>query len=454
MTTIAADAAQTTPRSGWALAALSLSTLLASLGTSSANVALPALKLAFAAPFASVQWVVLAYLLAITTLVVSAGKLGDLVGRRRLLLAGLGLFTGASLLCSLAPSLLLLIAARAVQGTGAAAMMALTLALVAGAVPKEKAGSAMGLLGTMSAVGTALGPSLGGALLEHVGWPAIFLANVPLGIATIWLCRRFLPQDARPADSARAPFDHPGTLLLAITLGAYALAMTTRQFMLLVGSAAALGMFLLLEKRTVAPLIPLALFRDRALCGGFIMSALVTTVIMATLVVGPFYLTGALGLSAAAAGLAMSCGPAVSALTGIPAGRLVDRFGSRSVVVGGLWTMLAGCVLLAQLPAAAGVAGYIGALALLTAGYAMFQAANNTGVMQQIDARQKGVASGMLNLARNLGLISGASLMGMIFGLGTTAAAGMRLTFAWAAALAAAALIVALAGGKRGGKAR
>src|SRR5262245_12140513 len=143
---------------GAALTGLSLSMLMSSLGTSIANVALPTLAEAFAAPFQDVQWVVLAYLLAITSLIVSAGRLGDLAGRRRLLLGGVFLFTAASALCGVASTLGLLVAARAVQGAGAAVMMALTMAFVGDTVPKEKAGSAMGLLATMSAIGTALGP--------------------------------------------------------------------------------------------------------------------------------------------------------------------------------------------------------------------------------------------------------------------------------------------------------
>src|SRR5690349_21292977 len=140
------------------LAALSLTTLLSSLGTSSANVALPVLAHDFGSSFQAVQWVVLAYLVAMTTLIVGIGRLGDLLGRRRLLVAGLALFSLASVLCALAPTLPLLIAARAAQGVGAAAMMALAMALVGETMPKATTGSAMGLLGTMSAIGTALGP--------------------------------------------------------------------------------------------------------------------------------------------------------------------------------------------------------------------------------------------------------------------------------------------------------
>ena len=428
----------------WPLAVLALSTLLASLGTSSANIALPALQTAFSATYPAVQWVVVAYLLAMTSLVVGAGKAGDVLGRRRLLLWGVALFTLASALCAAAPSLPLLIAARALQGAGAAAMMALTMALVAETVPKDKVGSAMGMLGTMSAVGTALGPSLGGALISQVGWPAIFLINVPLGVATLVLGLRWLPPASALTPSPTARFDHAGTILLAIALGTYALGMTMKQGLLLALAAAVLALFLLVEQRAAAPLIPLALFAEPRVRAGFAMSALVTSVVMATLVVGPFYLTAGLGLGAGAAGLAMACGPVVSALAGVPAGALVDRYGSGRIVSYGLSAVLAGSALLALLPTAAGVTGYVAALALLTAGYALFQAANNTGVMQQVGAVQRGTVAGMLNLARNLGLISGAAMMGMIFALGADAASGMRLTFGCAAALSGGALLIAV----------
>src|SRR5689334_9053117 len=180
----------------WALAGLSLAVLLSSLGTSIANVALPTLAQAFAASFQQVQWIVLAYLLAVTALIVGVGRLGDIVGRRRLLLAGAALFTTASALCGLAPALSMLIAARAAQGLGAAVMMALAMALVGETVAKHRTGSAMGLLGTMSAIGTALGPSLGGILIAGAGWRAVFLVNVPLGIVALLLARA-LPVDRR-----------------------------------------------------------------------------------------------------------------------------------------------------------------------------------------------------------------------------------------------------------------
>jgi MFS family permease len=206
-------------------------------------------------------------------------------------------------------------------------------------------------------------------------------------------------------------------------------------------------------------LIRLAMFRDPALGAGLAMSALVSAVVMATLVVGPFYLAHALGLGTALVGIVMSVGPAVSALAGVPAGRLVDRFGARRTAVGGLIGMGAGCAALCLAPAALGVAGYAAPLALLTAHYALFQAANNTAVMAGAGADQRGVVSGMLGLSRNLGLVTGASAMGAVFALaapaaGATAASpeaaaiGMRATFAAAAGLIALALAIAWAAGR------
>ncbi len=434
--------------------------LLSSLGTSIANVGLPTLAEAFDASFQEVQWVVLAYLLAITTLIVSAGRLGDLVGRRRLLITGITLFTVASAMCSLAPSLWLLIAARTAQGFGAAIMMALTMASVADTVPKSRAGSAMGLLGTMSAVGTALGPSLGGALIAGFGWQVMFLVHVPLGILAALLAGRFLPADVqRKGATDRPRFDHLGTLLLTLTLASYALAMTLGRgsfgvlnLALLFAALLGAGVFLWVESRVASPLIQLAMFRHPALGGGLAASALAATVVMATLVVGPFYLSGALSLDTAAIGLVMSTGPLVAAIVGVPAGRAVDRFGPRRVGVAGLLAMAAGSVVLPSLASTFGVPGYMAALSTLTAGYALFQASNNTAVMQDIHASQRGVAGGLVNLARNLGLITGASLMGTVFAVGSGATAmatahphaldsGLRSTFAVAAALIVLALV-------------
>jgi EmrB/QacA subfamily drug resistance transporter len=443
----------------WALASLSLSMLMPSLDTSIANAGLPTLAHAFGASFQAVQWIVLAYLLAITTLIVSVGRLGDIVGRRRLLLAGIGLFTVSSLLCGAALTLPLLLAARAAQGLGAAIMLSLTIALVGETVPKDRTGSAMGLLGTMSAIGTTFGPSLGGVLIVALGWRSIFLVNVPLGILNFLLALRYLPVDRAEPKTHRARFDKVGTLLLALTLAAYALAMTighgrvrTLNAALLLAALVGAALFVLAERRAESPLIRLAMFRHRALSASLTMSALVSTVMMATLVVGPFYLARALELPTALVGLVLSVGPLVAALTGVPAGRMVDRIGAQRMTIVGLLGLAAGCLTLSLISASWGVAGYIAPIVILTAGYALFQTANNTAIMTDIRPEQRGVISGMLSLSRNLGLITGASVMGAVFALASATvdistappeaiATGMRITFAVAAVLIVVALI-------------
>ncbi|MGN4050737.1 MFS transporter [Pseudomonas sp. SM4] len=435
----------------WALTSLALSMLMPSLDTSIANAGLPILATAFDATFQQVQWIVLAYLLAITTLIVSVGRLGDSFGRRRLLLIGIGIFTAASLCCALSPGLGWLIGARAVQGLGAAIMFALTVALVADAVPKARAGSAMGLLATMSATGTTLGPSLGGLLMASVGWQAIFLLNVPLGLLNVWLVYRFLPADR--ASGPRVPFDYSGSAVLMLTLAAYALAMTLEGLMwpLLLASLCGAGVFILVEMKAQSPLIRLSLFSDARLSSSLALTLLVTTVMMTTLVVGPFYLHRGLGLSSAMVGVTLSVGPLLSALSGVPAGRLVDRFGAQRIVPGALLGMACGCALLALLPMSLGLPAYVLPIMLIAAGYALFQAANNTGLMAGVSQDQRGVVSAMLGLARNLGLITGAAVMGAVFALAagdptqapaTAIASGLHTTFGVATALMLLTLII------------
>jgi MFS family permease len=199
------------------------------------------------------------------------------------------------------------------------------------------------------------------------------------------------------------------------------------------------------------------MFRSPVLSAGLATSTLVLTVAMATLVVGPFYLSRALGLDPAAVGLVMSTGPIFSALSGVPSGRLVDRLGAPAMSTVGLVAMALGSAALAALPATFGVAGYVAALAVLTPGYQLFQAANNTTVMMDVQPDQRGVISGLLNLSRNLGGITGAAVMGAVFAIASgtveiAAAApaavtgGMRVTFVVAGILILAALGIAVSG--------
>ncbi|WP_322980059.1 MFS transporter [Pseudomonas sp. C11] len=382
---------------------LALSMLLASLGTSIANIALPELAAAFPAPFAQVQAVVVAYLAALTLSVVSAGRLADRYGAKNILVAGLALFASASLLCALAPGLWLLIASRALQGIGAAFLMTLAMTLMRQTASAARIGRAMGLLGTVSALGTALGPTLGGLLIPLSGWRAVFWVLVPLAVLALILAVSLLPNGSQRKST------QPSRLWTVM---------------------------------------------DRELLPNLLINLLVAAVMMTTLVVGPFYLGAALGLTATQAGLVMSVGPLISIVSGVPSGHLVDTWGSSRVLVMGLLLLAAGSGLLALLPNAIGMAGYVLAIIVLTPGYQLFQAANNTAALTQTPSQQQGTVSGLLGLSRNLGLIVGASAMGAVFAaaVGTDAfalapasaiAAGMRQTFLLAGVLMLAALAIA-----------
>ncbi|MCC2643077.1 MAG: Major facilitator superfamily transporter, putative tetracycline resistance protein, partial [Nitrospira sp.] len=306
------------------------------------------------------------------------------------------------------------------------------------------------------------GPSLGGILISELSWRAIFLVNLPLGFLIFLLVRRYLPVDSHPLKTDPAGFDHAGTLLLALTLAAYTLAMTIgrgsfgpRNMALLVAAVLGAGLFAFAETRAESPLIRLAMFRNPLLSASLAMSALVSTVMMATLVVGPFYLSRTLGLNAALIGLVLSVGPFFAALTGVPAGRLADRLGAQRMTIVGLIGIAAGAFMLSMVPATLGIYGYIAPLILITVGYALFQTANNTAAMTDIRPDQRGVMSGLLNLSRNLGLITGASVMGAVFAAASSTvdiataspdavATGMRVTFAVAAILILIALTIAL----------
>ena len=374
---------------------LALCMLLASLGTSIANIALPNLATAFAAPFAAVQAVVVVYLTTLTMAVLMAGRLGDRFGLRAMLRLGLTLFAAATALCAVAPTLEFLVVARGLQGVGAAFLMTLAMALMRQTAGTARIGRAMGLLGTVSAVGTALGPTLGGLVIPLAGWRGIFWAQLPLAGLALVLAFIALPHaPTRPDPTAQR-------LRSAL---------------------------------------------DWALLPNLALNFLVAAVMMTTLVVGPFYLGLSLGLPAEQVGLVMAIGPGISIAAGVPAGRLVDARGATAVLWSGQSLLLAGALLLAVLPGFMGMWGYALAIAVLTPGYQLFQAANNTATLADVAGPMRGTVSGLLALSRNLGLVAGAAAMGAIFAQATGAAdlaqagpeaiaRGMQFTFLIAAAL-------------------
>ncbi|TKY82457.1 MFS transporter [Pectobacterium polonicum] len=382
---------------------LALSILSASLGTSIANIALPTLAEVFSAPFAQVQTVVIAYLAAMALSVVISGRLGDRYGLKPVFITGLALFAVASLLCALAPQLWQLIGARTLQGIGAAFLMTLGMALLRQTAGEKHIGQAMGILGAVSALGTALGPSVGGWLLTTAGWRSLFWVQIPLVIIVLFLASTQLP--ATPV-------------------------------------------------KTKAQLSGISPIRYMTLLPNLTINAAVSSVVMTTLIVGPYYLGSGLGLKGTLVGVVMAIGPAIAIFCGIPSGRLVDTWGCGRALSVGLSLVIAGTFMLATLPNLLGVTGYILSMVVLTPGYQLFQAANNTATLADIPGNQRGTVSGLLNLSRNIGLIVGASIMGQVFALGTgtenfihatpsSLANGLQLTFFLAGSMILAAVAFA-----------
>ncbi|MGY3894048.1 MFS transporter [Aeromonas enterica] len=398
------------------LLALGLATLLPMLAGSMANMALPALGQAFAVPFASLQWVLVAYLLGITCLTVVAGRLGDRFGRRRLLLLGLGLFALASLLCALAPTIGWLIAARALQGIAAACMLSLALAMVGQLVPAAQRGWGMGLLGSLSACGTALGPSFGGLLVGGFGWQAPFLLLVPVSLLALGAGMVGLPSEGGLPQRERVSL--VSLSLLVVALLCYGLALTSGGALSLglwAGALLVTALFMGRERRAQISLLPLALLADSRLRNGLLASALVASVMVLTLLIGPFYLHGVFELDMATVGLMISGGPLLAALTGMPAGWLVDRLGARPVVWLGLISMEIAVLGLAGAAGQFGPLGYLLPILLLTAGYALFQTANNSAVVGGASEQTRGAVAGLLTLSRNFGQLTGVAGLGGLF---------------------------------------
>jgi MFS family permease len=443
----------TQSRTGFAATAVPVfSILLSSLGTSIANVALPQMAAGFSAPFATVQWVVIGYLLSLTVLSAGAGRLGDRIGHGRALRYGTALFTVAAMAAALAPQVGWLIAARMVQGAGAAAMTVLPMALLRETAGPERLGRAMGLLGTASAIGIGLGPAVGGFLIAAFGWRAVFWVLTGMGLVALGVAPRPVAV-ARP--KAGAVLDPRGAGLFALAISAFALAATLHSGWISVGllvlSVVALLVFRRVERDAVHPFFPRGAFADALLRRGLMANALVSAVMIMTLVVGPFYLSHGVGLDAAMVGLAMTLGPVMSSLSGIPAGRLVDRFGAAGAAQLGVALMAVAVTAIAVMAPMLGLWGYLGGVVFLSPGYQLFLAANTTQVLLTAGEGQRGATSGLLGLSRNLGLISGAAGMGALFAWAVgqsdvTTAASAQIIRGTSASFAAAAglLIVAV----------
>lgn len=421
------------PHRWWILLGVSLGVLMSTLDGSIVNIALRTLVRELNTSFAKVEWVVLSYLLVITALILGVARLGDMLGKKRIYIGGLALFTVGSLLCGIAPDVNWLIAFRAVQGLGAVMVTALGAAIVTEAFPAAERGRAVGIIGSAISVGIALGPSIGGILLGSVGWRAIFLVNLPIGLVAIAIVAAFVP--ASQPTQERQRFDYGGAFVLAVALTCYALGMTLGQERgfgnplivgLLVAAVAGTALFLALEARIAQPMLDLSIFRNRLFTMSLLIGVLVFVVLSSNALIMPFFLEQAQGYSVGQTGLMLAVVPVFIAVIAPISGYLSDRFDARVIGIAGLALIAVGYFLGATLTTDVSILGYFLRVAPIGIGFGVFQSPNNSAVMGSVPRNRLGVASGLLALSRSVGQSTGLPLMGAVFASIVIAASGMQ----------------------------
>jgi EmrB/QacA subfamily drug resistance transporter len=392
------------------------------LDQTAVSVALPSIRRDLGATHAELAWVMNAFLLTLAALAAAGGRLGDLAGRSRVLIGGVVLFGLASLACGLAPSEGLLIAARAVQGAGAAAMMPTTTAIVADAFPKAERGRALGIYIGVASLFLSIGPLLGGALSEFAGWRWIFFVNLPVAAATVVITLRHVGVERLPFD--RAGLDVAGGAMLVGGLGAVVLAVMQGRVWgwtspailgLLAGGGLLLAMFARFESRRTRPIIPLGLLGDRVYLAATVVVFCARFVTVGGLVLSAIYLQDELGFGALQAGLAML--PAtISMLLIAPAGgALTDRLGANLCTIAGMVLLAASLLVLGLLAPAGRYAQLCPGLAGFGVGVGLVTVATSTAGMDVAAPGERGQAAGLLATARQVGGTVGLAVMGAVF---------------------------------------
>ncbi len=411
------------------MSAVAMAIFLATIDGSIVNVALPTLTEALDTSFATIQWVVLSYLLTITTLQAVVGRLADMYGRKTLYNSGFVVFTLGSLFCGLAPTVGWLIAARVLQGIGGALCLALGLAIVTDAFPPGERGRALGIAGSIVSIGIVAGPTLGGIILEHFSWHWIFIVNVPVGIIGTYLAWRYIPRSRPPG---KQQFDLGGAATLCVFLLSLLLGLTTGQergfahplaLGLFVVAAVFLAVFLVIERRHPQPIIDPGLFRSRLFRVNIITGFLVFISLGIGILV-PFYLEKGLGYSVQQVGFLLAVLPIGLGITAPISGTLADRFGSRPISVFGLAVTCAGFLALSTLTTETTAVGFMLRYLPLGIGVGFFQSPNNSAIMGDVPRARLGVASGLLALTRSLGQTVGFAVLGAVWASLVMRAAG------------------------------
>ena len=403
------------------LAVVGLGTFMAALDGSVVNVALPVIRQVTQASVSSVEWVILAYLIAVSSSLLVFGRLADIYGKRFIYMTGQLVFVLGSLGCGLAGHIGGLIAARVLQGTGAAMMIALSPSILVSAFPGNERGRALGMQATLTYLGLSIGPALGGFLTQHFGWPSIFFVNVPIGLCALAAAHRVLHVDRQGADQ---PFDPAGASAMAVSLAALLFVLSKGGDLgwghpLIAGLAAlaavAGGLFVAVERRTAHPALDFGLFSNRTFSASVLAAYLCY---MSTAAVGflmPFYLLTAVGYEAARAGLMLMAHPlAMLAVTG-PSGFLSDKLGVRWPATVGMVLMAIGLAWLSQLQLETAPGQIAALLAVIGVGAGLFTSPNNSAIMGSVPKNRQGVAGALLGTARTVGFASGVAMAGLIY---------------------------------------
>ena len=403
-------------------AILAIGIFMATLDSSIVNISLPAIASYFGVPLSgAVEWVIIAYLVVIAGVLLTAGRLADMIGRKAMWVTGLAVFTLGSAICGASISLGMLIAARALQGLGGALIMAVSPAMLTSAFPANERGRALGMNAVVVALGVSVGPTLGGVITEHFTWRWIFYVNVPIGIIGIIATLRVLKENT---SRVRGHFDPLGAILLGIGLVCLTLGLSFGQEWgwsspLLIGTLAvsliSLIALAIVEHRVSDPVIDFALLRNRVFLSANISLILNFLALFAVSFMLPFYLEELRGFSTEQAGLLLTPLPLTIAVVAPFSGMLADRIGSRWLAAGGLTIACIGLVLISQLNAQSSTWDIIWRLVVVGFGQAMFQSPNNSALMGAAPRNRQGTASGFLATGRVVGQSISVALAGAIF---------------------------------------
>ncbi len=429
----------------WAmLFIVAIGIFMATLDSSIVNISLPTIARYFGVPLSgAVEWVIIAYLVSTTAILLTAGRLADMIGRKVVWIAGLIIFTASSAICGLAPSLGILIASRAVQGLGGALLMAISPAMLTGAFPPHERGRALGINAINVNLGVTLGPILGGIITAALSWRWIFFVNVPLGIIGL-IATLLILKERIHLNTSR--FDPLGAILIAVGMAGLTSGLSFGQelgwtsplilTLLLVGILALVALPFV-EQRVRNPVIVLALLRNRVFDSSILSLLLSFLALFAVSFMMPFYLEQLRGFSTIQSGLLLTPVPITLAIIAPFSGSLADRIGSRWLTAGGLTIACIGLVLISQLNEHSSLVDIVWRMTFTSIGQGLFQAPNNSALLGSAPRNLQGSASGFLATSRTIGQSLSVAIAGAIFaGLGGAMAGNFVVTHSHSVQLA------------------